>query len=83
MQFVQGKMFELRPATKADTKKYGYARKYNSMPEPTFEKPKELPKVSYIIDGEVAKISDVPKHISDRLARWQRAAKYVGGISQS
>ncbi len=82
VQFVQGKMFELRPATKADTKKYGYSRQYNSVPEPKFEHTTELPTVSHMIDEEVSKIADVPKHISNRVARWQRAAKYVGGISQ-
>jgi hypothetical protein len=88
VQFVQNKMFELRPATKADTKKYGYQyaqlAEVGSFSENT---PSAVMQKSFTERARIPKqlppIQEIPKHITDRVVRMQRAARFVGSLNKS
>jgi hypothetical protein len=93
VQFVQDKMFELRPSTKTDTKKYGFRNhKQNQSLEPIMQAPEfkpedrtseDMTQVISVMKKESEKITEIPKHITDRVARWQRAARFVGGLPEA
>lgn len=93
VQFAQNKMFELRPATKADTKKYGFKKNFTIQelnPTPVMtggeEQPTEESTAHQMLEEarkEVKEVTEIPRHITDRVARWQRAAKFVGGLSDN
>ena len=86
VEFVQDKMFELRPATKADTKKYGYKRsgEYQTIMEaPTLQRQEETRNVLEHMREASAQPLQVPRHITDRVARWQSAARFVGNLSRN
>jgi len=93
VQFAQQKMFELRPATKADTKKYGFRKNFsyqNLIPAPIMtgeENTVDHERTAQHLLGsarhDIREVREIPRHVSDRVARWQRAAKFVGGLSNN
>lgn len=82
VEFVQDKMFETRPATKADTKKYGYKEPKPIMEAPTTRQEQNTQQVMEHM-REVSVTPTIPRHITDRVARWQRAARFVGDLSRN
>lgn len=83
VKFVQDKMFELRPATKADTKKYGYKEPKAIMEAPSIQQEQETQAVLENMRDDAVKPLKIPRHIAGRVARWQRAARFMGDLSQN
>ncbi len=81
VQFVQDRMFEAHRPQGAETQQYDHHfmnHRQSSQSAPVLTQ--ALPEAETPLNEPVMK---TPIHLVERVARWQRAARYVGGLSES